>query len=303
MNTQYAAMTENGPLAQGQALPDALDAPRLDFATEYGSRIAYYVDGPTDGRPLVLVHSINAAPSAFEMKPLFERYRAGRRVYAPDLPGFGASDRSKRRYSPELYAGALGAFLEHVVVEPADVVTLSLSAEFVVRAALRGTRLHSLVCISPTGFSRRPVPGKGVSNVAHSILATPGLSKGLFDLLTRRPIIRHFLNQSFIGQVPDEMIEYAYATARQPGAWHAPLRFLAGQLFTADAPDALYGKFEAPALVLYDEDPNTGFGELPAFVDRMPNWRSERIAPTRGVPHWERLEDTSAAMERFWGGI
>ena len=42
----------------------------------------------TDTRPLLLLHSINASASAYEVKPLFEHYRQQRPVYAPDLPGF-----------------------------------------------------------------------------------------------------------------------------------------------------------------------------------------------------------------------
>ena len=74
---------------------------------------------------MLLVHSINAAPSAMEMKPLFDHYRHRRPVYAPDLPGFGASERGDRPYTPELYADALAQFLEHVIRERADVVPLS----------------------------------------------------------------------------------------------------------------------------------------------------------------------------------
>jgi pimeloyl-ACP methyl ester carboxylesterase len=42
----------------------------------------------------MLLHSINAAPSAYEVKPLFEQMRHTHRVFAPDLPGYGFSDPS-----------------------------------------------------------------------------------------------------------------------------------------------------------------------------------------------------------------
>lgn len=55
--------------------------------------------GVAEDRPLLLIHSVNAAASAFEVKPLFDYYRSRRPVYAIDLPGFGLSDRSDRCYS------------------------------------------------------------------------------------------------------------------------------------------------------------------------------------------------------------
>lgn len=55
-------------------------------------------DGEVDHRPLLLIHSVNAAASAFEVKPLFYYYRGRRPMYALDLPCFGQSDRSDRFY-------------------------------------------------------------------------------------------------------------------------------------------------------------------------------------------------------------
>ena len=96
------------------------------------------------------------------------------------------------------------------------------------------------------------------------------------------------------------MIDYAYATSHQPGARYAPLYFLSGQLFTANATEQLYGKLTLPVLVIYDRDPNVSFDLLPGFVASHPNWRAARIAPTLGLPHWEKTGGTVSAMERFW---
>lgn len=55
-----------------------------------------------EGAPVVLVHSVNAAASSFEMRPLFEGLRGERPVLAFDLPGFGRSQRGPRRYDRAL---------------------------------------------------------------------------------------------------------------------------------------------------------------------------------------------------------
>lgn len=285
-------------------LPLALDATRSSFATSHLKEISYYVAGPEDARPLVLLHSINAAPSAFEMKPLFDHYRAIRRVYVPELPGFGFSDRSDRPYSPELYASAINAFLTHVVPAPADVVAYSLSAEFAARAALAAEeRFTTLTLLSPTGFSARKLPSGQTGKVMHSIVTLPGLGEGLYALLTKRPSIRYFMQRSWVGEPPESLIDYAYATSHQPGARHAPYRFLAGQLFTRDAVDTLYAKLRLPVLVLYDRDANVGFDLLPGLLASHPNWRAVRIQPTLGMPQWERPADSITAIDAFWGSL
>ncbi|MCG6983583.1 MAG: alpha/beta fold hydrolase [Thiocapsa sp.] len=286
---------------RGGVLPAAIAARRHDLQTEHGGRIHYYTDDSAAGRPLVLVHSVNAAPSAFEMKPLFERYRGQRPVYALDLPGFGHSDRSDRRYSPRLFANAIVDFLEKVVAKPCDLVAFSLGCEFAAQTALtKPDLIESLVLISPTGFSARRLPTGRAAERAHKVLSVPVLNDGLFGLLTSRPSIRFFYSQAFHGAIPKEMIDYAYATAHQPGAKYAPLYFLSGQLFTQNARETVYGKVTQPVLVLYDRDPNIDFHELPDFLGRHPNWRAERIAPTRGLLQWEQPDQTAAAIDRFW---
>lgn len=292
---------ERRSLLRSVDLPPALDAPRERFTTSHLGEISYYAGGPEDGRPLVLLHSINAAPSAFEMKPLYDHYRATRRVYVPELPGFGFSERSDRQYSPELYANAIVAFLTQVVGAPADVIAFSLSSEFAARALLAAEeRFSSLALLSPTGFSARRLPSGGVGRTMHGFFTLPGLGQGLYRLLTQRRSIRYFLQRSYVGEVPEELIDYAYATSHQPGARHAPYYFLAGQLFTRDALETLYRRLKLPVLVLYDRDSNVGFDLLPDFVAAQPNWQAVRIEPTLGMPHWERPGDCIAALDRFW---
>jgi len=286
-------------------LPKAIDAELSQFASPGAGRLAYYSDTSTAGRPLLLIHSINAAPSSREMQPLFDRYRAQRPVYSLDLPGFGHSERGERPYSPGLYAAAIGDMLAHIGDEPIDVLALSLSAEFAARAALAAPdRFASLVLISPTGFSRRPLPPPAVGRIAHGVLSAPGLSAGLFGLVSSRGSIRFYLGKSFNDSAPDALVDYAYRTSHQPGARHAPLMFLSTQLFTPNAFDRLYRPLtELPVLAIADRDPYVSFERLPEMVASHANWQYERPAPHMGMPQWEQPEATFAVLDRFWAGV
>jgi pimeloyl-ACP methyl ester carboxylesterase len=282
-------------------LPVALDAERQTMDTPQAGRLSYYADTSHAGRPLVLIHSINAAPSAFEMKPLFDHYRSTRPVYAPDLPGFGASDRGDRAYTPELYAKVLSEFLTSGVGERADVVAFSLSSEFAARAvALAGPYFASLALISPTGFGHRSPPTGNASDRLHRLFRLPVFGGGLYKLLTSRLSIRYFLGLAFEGPLPPGMLDYAYVTSHQPGAKHAPFHFLSFKLFTPDALTSLYAPLELPVLVLYDRDPNITFDRLPGFLEQHPNWCARRIEPSLGLPHWEQPERTNQALDEFW---
>jgi len=281
------------------ALPDALDAERRELTTPETGRLSYYVDASGEGRPLVLIHSINAAASTYEMKPLFDAYRSQRPVYVLDLPGFGFSERTNRRYSPELYTAAITTFLTQVVGEPADVVALSLGSEFAAMAALAlPDQVTTLTLISPTGLNATmpEIPEQTLYNIFSFRL----WSQPLFDLVGSRASVRLFLGRNFAGDAADDMIEYAHVTAHQPGARYAPLYFLSGQLFTNDVRTSVYNILTVPTLVLYDRDPNVSFDKLPDVLATNDQWQATRIADTLGLPHWEKLEETTTALNTFW---
>lgn len=285
-----------------------VDADRKDFQSKRAGRISYYMDQQGKGAPLVLLHSINAAASAYEMKPIFDHFRGERPVYALDLPGYGFSERSDRLYSPQLFQNAITEFLQEVIGKPADVVALSLSCEFAaLSCAHEPSLIRSLTLISPTGFNpprtdkiTERANRRGTRNNLYAGLAVPLWNRPLFDLITSRPSIQYFLNKSFEGLVPERMVDYAYHSAHQPGAQYAPTYFLSGKLFTPAVRETAYKAINLPVLVLYDRDPYTRFEMLPMLLQEKPNWQGDRISPTKGLPHWEQPEKTFNIMESFW---
>jgi pimeloyl-ACP methyl ester carboxylesterase len=284
-------------------LPAAIDAAELQWTMTSGEHVLCY-HRPGEGRPVLLLHSINAAPSAYEVSPFFDAMTLQRPLYAPDLPGFGRSDRRDRVYSPAFFADAIIDMLRAIDAGPVDVVALSTTAEFAARAAGKAPELFSsLTLISPTGFTRRRDSPSTVGPKVHRVLTLPFLGAGLFRALRTRPSVRHFLNMGFTGSVPESMVDYACRTSAQPGASHAPFYFLSMQLFDADAVGNLYLPLELPVLVLFDQDPNISFDFLPDVLESRSNWQAVRIPETLGLPHFEKPAQTYEAIESFWARL
>lgn len=289
------------------ALPPAIDTERQLFTSPVADKLSYYADRRGTGRPLVLIHSINAAASAYEMRPIFESYRGVRPVYALDLPGFGFSERSNRVYVPSLYARSIRDLIEMEIGEKVDVVAFSLSSEFAAQAALeRPDLFNSLVLISPTGLSERNAENrvqsserKGTSDRLLAIFSFPLWSHAFYDLLVSPPSLRYFLERSFVGSVDEGLLAYAYPTTHQPGARYAPLYFVSGKLFTPDIAEGVYRRLELPVLVIYDRDANISFERLPWMLEQ-PNWQAEQISPTLGLAHFEQMPRVAEALDRFW---
>jgi pimeloyl-ACP methyl ester carboxylesterase len=220
------------------ALPPALEGEQILF----GGVNCYVAGG---GPPMVLVHSVNAVPSAAEMRPLFEHYRATHTVFAIDLPGFGLSDRSDRHYDPRLMTDALHALAEQVRrrcgAVPIDALAASLSCEFLARAAVeQPTRWGRLAFVSPTGLngmkSHRGPPGSTRAMPwLYALVTAKPWTQALYCGLTKPAVIRYFLQRTWGSKSIDEILwAYDVLTARQPGARFAPLHFLSGGLFSQD---------------------------------------------------------------------
>ena len=278
---------------------------RVDLDTPAG-RVAVFISG--EGAPLLLVHSVNAAACTAEIAPLHEHARAARRVYSPDLPGFGLSERSDRLYTPRLMTDAVIAVAERASRDaggrPVDALALSLSTEFLTRAAVERPRLFGrLALVSPTGFqggrtlrgaqgSTRAVPGM------LTLLRGPGWGGPLFRALTRPGVVRFFLQGAFGSRRIDETLwRHAVATARAPGAEYAPLHFLSGGLFSADLHD-LQDRLQQPVWVAHGRRGDfTDYRGLQRIGGR-PNWRVSAW-DTGAMPWFEQPEAFAAALEEF----
>ena len=288
-------------------LPTPLDAERHEVTGGAG-RLAWYVAG--DGAPVLLIHSINAAASAYEVRTLFERIRASRRVYAVDLPGFGGSDRGARNYCVGLYVQAIHDMLDVIGAEqgdcPVDALALSLGAEFLARAATEApARFRSLALVNPTGFERARKRDDGRTR---STLEIPGLRmllevplwrQALFDLLVSRPSIRYFLERSWGSKaINEDLAEYDYLVAHQPGAPHAPFAFVRDD---SSAPiRQVYGRLKLPIWMPHGTRGDFSDFDAADFVRRRSNWTVEAFG-TGAMPHIEQAAEFARRYERFLG--
>lgn len=287
-----------------QQLEKAIDSNGASILGAGDYEVYWYYDIEAEGRPLLFVHSINAAPSAIELKPLFQHFRSYRSVYAPDLPGFGRSTRHVGMMTASEFAKNISSIIDQMSPsEPPDVIALSLGCEFVARAVVEcGANVRSLTFISPTGFSRRQPPPLQAQKRLRRLFDFAGFGRGAFKLLRLERSVRYFYGMNFSGSVPSELVAYALKTTRQPAAHEMPLQFLSMSLFTPNAVGLLYEKLDVPVLVLFDEDPNVTFELFEQFED-SPTWQFKRIGPSLGMPQWEHPEKTVAALESFFAEL
>jgi len=291
------------------ALAPALDGERIDFDSAAGG-LSMYVAG--HGEPLLLIHSINAAASAAEVRPLHDHYRATRTVFSVDLPGYGFSDRSDRDYTPRLMTDAVHAFTAQILARcgagPIDALAVSLSCEFMARAASETPAAYrSVALVSPTGFrgSRawRGAPGSTRGQPwLYRALRGPGNCWGqsIFGVLTKPGVIRYFLRRTWgSNDIDEQLLAYDIETARASGAENAPLHFLSAMLFSADI-HAVYERLTMPVWMSHGVRGDFTDYRGAAIVKDRPNWRFS-VFPTGALPYFEMNEEFCDAYDGVLG--
>ena len=104
---------------------------------------------PADAVDVVLVHGL-AVSSAY-MVPTAVRLAPYHRVYAPDLPGFGKSDKPRRVLRVTELADALAAWMTTIGLGPAALIGNSLGCQIIADFARRHPALlDRAVFIGPT---------------------------------------------------------------------------------------------------------------------------------------------------------
>ncbi|MDW8147684.1 MAG: alpha/beta fold hydrolase [Roseiflexaceae bacterium] len=224
-----------------------VDAPR-QFYRWRNYRIAYYTAGA--GSPILLIYSINAAASSFEMRRPFAGLRNDYQVFALDLLGFGGSDRPQRTYRADDYIDLISDFARDVIGKGAPVIASSLGAAYTIRAAARDPDLFGpLTLICPTGIRNLAQPQQ--PGLSYEVLAGP-LGDLIFRLLASCPSIAFFLRtQSYYDPsvVDEHLIEGFYRAAHQAGAKWAPICFLTG-LLNCDVREA-FAQLRQPILLVW----------------------------------------------------
>jgi pimeloyl-ACP methyl ester carboxylesterase len=136
-----------------------------------GLKINYFEDGT--GPDLVLLHGMfgDYLDWAPVLEPLARRFH----VVAPDLPGFGQSDKPAAKYTAEFFVDSLHQFFEMVRLASVTLVGNSFGGQIALLYALRRpSKVSNLVLVNSGGF--REVP-EAERNMARAILSQDNLLK------------------------------------------------------------------------------------------------------------------------------
>lgn len=202
-------------------LPPALVAEERVYRWR-GADVAYAEAGDPEDPDLLLVHGLHAVASTQEFHHVLDALAERYHVVAPDLPGFGRSDRPALAYTGETYRDFLADLTDDILEDP---VCLATSLSGALAAEVAEDRFSALVLVCPTdrAGTRRPW--------LRTLFRTPVVGDLLYGALTSRPALRYWGAREGYedpAALTADEVDYQHRSARQPGARLAPASFVGG---------------------------------------------------------------------------
>jgi pimeloyl-ACP methyl ester carboxylesterase len=201
-----------------------------------GYRLHFVVEGPAEGPPVVLVHGLGGRAEDWRnLAPWLTQ--AGFRVYMPDLPGFGRSEKPVDfSYSVHDQAEVVVGFLDAMGLKQVDLAGWSMGGGIVQHvAAKHPERVRRLILLDALGINEMPA--------WDTRLFTPTTPEELEQLdallLPNPPRIPGFIVRDIL-RVSNER------------AW--VVRRAIASTSTSDATDSLLPQFKMPVLILWDAE-------------------------------------------------
>jgi len=208
------------------------------------------------GQPLLFVHSVCLGGSSFEWSKVYPEFATRFRVLAPDLIGFGESQRPAAKIGAADYARMLAEFIRATCPDqPPILVGSGLGAGFCVYLASQHPELVSrLLLYMPTGA--REFGFGRLRRSTRWAARMEALQCFLYrNYQSTREAVRNWLAMGFVdrSKLTDEVVEVFTTCAQQSGAEYAIRNFHAG-LLKFDL-EARIGSLKAPVTLLWGSEP------------------------------------------------
>jgi pimeloyl-ACP methyl ester carboxylesterase/predicted lipid carrier protein YhbT len=263
----------------------------------------FYLDAGS-GPPVVVLHGLGATNAS--MLPTLVALASRHRVLAPDLPGFGDSEKPAASYDPAFFATWLAAFLDRVGVDRAHLVGNSMGGRIAIELALASpSRVRTLSLLAPSMAFRRfrhAVPLVKFLSPEMGALPVPLLAPHIHHGVRLLFAQSSRLPSSWYDSAVDEFLR-VFRTPRGRVAFFAAARQI--YLERPFGPTGFWSRLSGvtqPALFLWgDRDRMVPSGFARHVEETLPHARSVVLKDSGHLPQFEHPELTHELISTFLG--
>jgi pimeloyl-ACP methyl ester carboxylesterase len=284
---------------RARRLEPALWGRRHRYAWELGDAVFQRLG---DGDPLLLLHSFGPGHDSIEWRAAAERLATTLQVFAPDLPGWGRSDRPSLDYDAELYIDFVIDFLVDLARRRAIVVASGLSAAYAVQVAVdRPELVRALVLACPLGLDVAGDEPDLKDAVIHRLLRLPLVGTSALNLYSNRRGIEHHLRDEIYGdpaRVDDALVDHYWKGAHEEGSRAALAAYLSGYLNHRVA--GALARLKVPVLLVWGRAAkNPAVESADLWLRGIESAELEIIDDAGTLPHAEQPQAFRDLVARF----
>jgi pimeloyl-ACP methyl ester carboxylesterase len=190
-----------------------------------GMRIHCLTAGES-GAPVVLLHGAGVDSASLSWSEVIGPLSTHHQVFAPDLPGYGLSDRPDIQYTMDFYVSFVEHLLDVLHLEKVSLVGISMGGAIALVLTLRSpVWVEKLVLVDTYGIQDKVVAHK----LSYLYVHLPFLDELSWWLIGRsRSLVRWSLLAGLIynpARLSDELVERVYQAVREPRAGKAYISF------------------------------------------------------------------------------
>jgi pimeloyl-ACP methyl ester carboxylesterase len=252
------------------------------FADVWGYKIRYLEEGNSK-RNVILLHGLGGSAERWlKVIPLLSsKYR----VIAPDLIGFGHSDKPSTDYTIEFFAEILSGFIDSLGIGKTILIGSSLGGQVAAEFAGSKDSIEKLILVAPSGAMKHSTPTIDAYMMA-ALYPNPSSARVAFEMM------------SGTGTVDDTTIANFIERMSAP---NAKLAFISSVLSVKNSQirDSLQ-KIKIPTLLLWGkEDKMIPIEYAQEFMESIRNCKFRELNGIGHLPHVEDAEVFVQAVLEF----
>ncbi|HKU33158.1 MAG TPA: alpha/beta hydrolase [Candidatus Nitrosotalea sp.] len=164
------------------------------FAEVWGHKIRYLEEGRSD-KSIILIHGLGG--SAERWLKVIPRLSSKYRVIAPDMIGFGYSDKPSEDYTIDFFAKFLSAFINSTGLKSTILVGTSLGGQIAAHCASINDSVEKIVLVAPSGAMKSPTPAIDAYMMA-ALYPNHTSAREAFEMMSRSGTVDDFTVSDFV---------------------------------------------------------------------------------------------------------